>query len=743
MAQRRKPSRSKQTAGVPPRSEVAKGLDKVLAHAQDETRRQLQQAIEKKKRTGQRLMDILRQDVDREMFKRIWNFLQRPAGERSDDRPTAERRKVKDVLVEQGWLSSEEWEEPKVGGEEYDPEVGRLLVERGFVTQEQLQDALAQHQRSGQSVWRILINRGLVAPKQIADARKYGKTKSRASLDEHARMKLLLRTGLVTERQCQMALAKRKETGRDLFQVLIDSGVVSKRDLGPALAKQIGVPYVDLQQARLDPEAADLLPQHLAEQHRMIPIARSDNRVRLAMANPDDLAARELFRMMVNMEVEPVLAFEQDVLDAVKRHYSAGPTLGRKTMTAFERLKARLHGPPGADERMLSMAENVGVVNLVASIVEGAINSRATDIHLEAQTYGLRVRYRIDGMLYDIMNLPQQIQNEVLSRIKVLAGMDITERRHPQDGHFSIDVQEKKYDLRVATLPTVTGEKIVLRLLNPEDVFMGLRELGLESDQLKVLEDAVNQPYGMILVTGPIGSGKTTTLYAALSEIDIFTQNVVTIEDPVEYQLPGINQVQIDSRVHRTFANMLRSVVRQDADVMMVGEIRDEDTARVAVRAAMTGHLVFSTLHTNDAVGAIDTLRHLRIPPFLITSSLISVVAQRLVRKVCPACRRKRRPNKALLAAVGLTPQAARGITFYKAVGCEACYQSGYKGRTGIFEVLRMSDKVKGLILNEASHDQIVAAAREEGMMSLVECGVKKVRAGVTTLEEVLRVTRL
>ena len=341
------------------------------------------------------------------------------------------------------------------------------------------------------------------------------------------------------------------------------------------------------------------------------------------------------------------------------------------------------------------------------------------------------------------MNLPQQLQSEVLSRVKVLADMDITERRHSQDGHFAIDVQEKKYDLRVSTLPTIMGEKIVLRLLNPEDVFMGMRELGLESDQLQTMEAAVAQPYGMILVTGPIGSGKTTTLYAALSEIDIFTQNVVTIEDPVEYQLPGINQVQIDPRVDRTFANMLRSVVRQDANVMMVGEIRDEDTAHVAVRAAMTGHLVFSTLHTNDAVSAVDTLRHLKIPPYLITNSLMAVAAQRLVRKVCPACRKKHRPEKVLLAAVGLTPQSARGITFYKAVGCEACFQSGYKGRTGIFEVFRMDEENRNLILNDASHDQILEAVRSNGMVSLMECGVKKVRAGITTLQEVLRVTRL
>jgi type II secretory ATPase GspE/PulE/Tfp pilus assembly ATPase PilB-like protein len=321
--------------------------------------------------------------------------------------------------------------------------------------------------------------------------------------------------------------------------------------------------------------------------------------------------------------------------------------------------------------------------------------------------------------------------------------MDVTERRHPQDGHCSIEIGEKTYDMRAATLPTILGEKLVLRLLNADEVFLGLRELGLEPDQLKIMEAAVARPYGMILVTGPIAAGKTSTLYAALSEIDIFTRNVVTIEDPVEYRLPGINQVEIDHRVDRTFANMLRAVLRQDANVMMVGEIRDEDTAAVAVRAAMTGHVVFSTLHSNDAVGAISALRHLGIPAYLIMSAVHTVVAQRLVRKVCPRCREPYTPDESLLRAAGLDPEAVRRMIFYKAVGCKECYRTGYHGRTGIFEILSMDDEIKGMVLAGASHDELVKTARGKGMLSLMQAGVRKVQEGAVTLEELLRVTTL
>ena len=737
MSARKTRSRRAAPEGSP--EELRKGLEEVLSHAQEETRRSLREALEKKETTGKSLMDILKSDLDRETFGRIFAFLRKPAGEAAKGAAEdAEPRQVKDLLLAGGWLTEEEWAEMEQSRE---VDEGRLLVEAGYITEEQLEDALAQQEKSGQSFWRILVNRGLIAPKQIADVRKYGARRAPATLDEEAIKRVLVRTGLVDEKEAEKAILDRKRTGRDVFQALLDAGRVKKDALGKALSKELNIPYADLKATRPQKEAIELLPRHLAEQNRMVPLAIEDGTVRLAMANPQDVAAREQFAMMVNMEVQPVLAFEKDILDAIRRHYAPEEAPARP-LSAFERLKARLGRVGAADEGMVSMAENAGVINLVASIVEGAINSHATDIHLEPLPHGLRVRYRIDGMLYDVMNLPENLTSGVVSRVKVLAGMDITERRRPQDGHFAISVLQRNYDLRVATLPTVVGEKVVLRLLNPEDVFRGLRELGLESDQLEAVQAAIGQPYGMILVTGPIGSGKTTTLYAALSQVDILAQNVVTIEEPVEYQLPGINQVQVDANIDRTFAGVLRAALRQDADVIMVGEIRDADTAQVAVRAAMTGHLVFSTLHTNDAVGAIDTLAHLGVLPFFISSSLIAVIAQRLVRRVCPECREKRRPERPVLEAAGVSEEAAKDIAFYRARGCAHCFQTGYRGRTGVFEVFRMSDAVREAMLSDGRHADLLAIARREGMMTLMEAGIQKVRAGITTLEELLRVTK-
>jgi len=723
----------------------SKGLDEVLAHAQDETRRQLEDAIEKKKTTGRSLTDILRQDVDRDMFRRIWAFLEKPAEEKPGEPASPDARKMKDVLVEGGWMTSDEISTGDAAGQ-YDPAIGRALVDSGALTEDQLADALAEHGRSGAPVWRILVNRGLLAPKQIADARKYGSLKPSSTADDAALAEMLVKTGLVTEEQCRKAMAERKATGREVTQILIDSRVAAKTVLGLALAKEYGVPYVDLGQTRIDPAAVALLPEHLCEESRMLPIALAGDRVTVAMANPNDTAARDMFRMMVSKEVAPALAFDTDLLEALKREHARAPqapAAGAPAASPLTRLKERLRGAAGSMQEMATMAGKMGVIDLVTSIIEGAINSRATDIHLEPQTYGLRVRYRIDGMLYDVMTLPEKMEEEIIARVKVLSNMDVTERRHPQDGHCSIEIGEKTYDMRAATLPTVLGEKMVLRMLNADEVFLGLRELGLEPEQFQAVEAAVARPYGMILVTGPIAAGKTSTLYAALSEIDIFTRNVVTIEDPVEYRLPGINQVEIDHRVDRTFANMLRAVLRQDANVMMVGEIRDEDTAAVAVRAAMTGHMVFSTLHANNAVGAIGALRHLGIPPYLITSAVHTVVAQRLVRKVCARCREPYTPDESLLRAAGLDPQEARRMIFYKAVGCKECYRTGYRGRTGIFEILSMDDAIKSMVLADAGHDEIVKAASEKGMMNLMQAGVKKVQEGAVTLEELLRVTTL
>ncbi|MFW6457472.1 MAG: ATPase, T2SS/T4P/T4SS family [Planctomycetota bacterium] len=719
----------------------SEALREILGHAQGEIRTQLRQAIEQQQKTGRKLMEILRQDVDREMFKGIWEFLHNPVSPGKGQK--SGKKKVKDQLSEEGWINADELEEMVRSDETFDAEIGQRLVDNGYISEEQLKTAQVQHERTGQSVWRILVNTGKVSPKQIADVRKYGDVGGSTTGDT-ALKEACQQSGVVTEEECETAMEQSRTTGRNILQVLVDSGTVDKHVLGEAISDELDVDWIGLTSADIDQESAELLPEHLARKNRMIPFSHHENTVRIAMANPRDPAARESFRMLANMEVEPVLAFEEDIIDVIDDVYNQAPSVGttEKHKGALARIRETLKHATPEEEEVVSLAQNAGVISLVASIVEGAINSRATDIHLEPQADALRVRYRIDGLLYDIMNLPEGLHDEVISRVKVLANLDITERRRPQDGHFTIDVREKEYDIRVATLPTVLGEKMVLRLLNPEDLFRGMRELGLQQDQLDLLEDSISDPYGMILATGPIGSGKTTTLYALLSEVDILTQNVVTIEDPVEYQLPGINQVQVDRQIDRTFASMLRSVLRQDANVMMVGEVRDAETANVAVGAARTGHLLLSTMHTNDAAGAIITLEHLGVPKFLIANSVTTVVAQRLVRRLCPHCKEEGEPEQTLLETMELDRDEVAGMEFYQARGCDECYQMGYKGRTGIFEVMRISPNLHTLVLHGADRGEIIKCARKDGMITLQEAGLHKVQQGITTLEEVARVTK-
>jgi type II secretory ATPase GspE/PulE/Tfp pilus assembly ATPase PilB-like protein len=388
--------------------------------------------------------------------------------------------------------------------------------------------------------------------------------------------------------------------------------------------------------------------------------------------------------------------------------------------------------------RVIEVDESATAVQIVTAIFEGAIQARATDIHIEPQVPRMRVRYRIDGMLFDVLTVPQPLETSIISRIKVLADMNITERRLPQDGRLSFRLGEQEYDMRVATIPTAQGEKLVLRLLMKSNVLTGIKQLGLEPDDEQRLRSLIAKPQGMILVTGPIGSGKTTTLYAALNEVNILTNNIVTIEDPVEYQLAGINQVEVDTKIGLTFASGLRSILRQDADIMMVGEIRDIETATVAVRAALTGQQLFSTLHTIDAPSAITTLGNFGIQPYLIASALSGVVAQRLVRRICPQCRQWYTPSPAVLRQLGL-PAAQPAGQFAYGVGCETCYYTGYLGRTGVFEILRVSETMRQLITARASEQEIQAAAVSEGMHTLQQSGVTKIIQGVTTPQEVMR----
>lgn len=390
------------------------------------------------------------------------------------------------------------------------------------------------------------------------------------------------------------------------------------------------------------------------------------------------------------------------------------------------------------DRRHVVVDETATAVQMVNAIFEGAVRARATDIHLEPQAPRMRVRYRIDGMLFDVLTIPPGLETSIISRIKILADMNITERRLPQDGRLSVRLEDQEYNMRVATIPTALGEKLVMRLLMQSSVLTGLKQLGLEPDDEHRLRTLIARPQGMILVTGPIGSGKTTTLYAALNEVNILTSNIVTIEDPVEYQLAGINQVEVDLKTGLTFASGLRSILRQDADILMVGEIRDIETAIVAVRAALTGQQLFSTLHTTDTPSAITTLENFGIQPYLVGSALSGVVAQRLVRTICTACRQWYIPSAAVLRQLGLQPEQQEWRFAY-GVGCDVCYHTGYKGRTGLFEILRVSETLRRLITEQANEATLQTAAVREGMRTLQQSGIQKIIQGVTTPQEVMR----
>jgi type IV pilus assembly protein PilB len=515
--------------------------------------------------------------------------------------------------------------------------------------------------------------------------------------------------------------------------------------------------YTRVEETFSEVEALTAVPENIAIRNGMIPIACEEDRLMVLINSPQ---ARERLKdvgILLGKEIHALLTSCEDIEEEIAARYQAlkegnieeitiDPLPGwsdqQKEEAEAEGMSLDLEAveeinPAARFEEIAQAAAGASVVQMVSTIIEGAVNSGATDIHIDPHDPESRVRYRIDGVLHDVMSVPQQQHPAIVSRIKIISDLDITETRHPQDGHISIELGQKEYDVRVATLPTYLGERVVLRLLDQSTVLSGLRDLGLNTQDEIKMRRIISQPYGMILVTGPTGSGKTTTLYAALNQKDVMTESIVTLEDPVEYQLPGINQVQIDTDINLTFASTLRAALRQDIDVLLVGEIRDPETAQIAVRAAMTGHLVFSTLHTNDAIEAISTLRNMSVPPFLIAAALTAVIGQRLVRKICPGCRQEFIPEKSLLKSLAVSESTK---TLYRSKGCQACHFTGHSGRTGVFEVMEISPEIREEIINESSAEKINKIA---AYTSLAEHCRQKVLDGVVNPEEYLRVIRI
>jgi len=551
---------------------------------------------------------------------------------------------------------------------------------------------------------------------------------------------IVVRQGWVTRDQVKDALQLQQRNGAPLGRILVNMQALTEEQLARALALQWNLPYTSLPDRDVDLESARLLPAYLARRHGVVPIRRASNRLVVAIADPANVVAIDDIRLVTGLDVDLMVASPVDLARVHGMIYGGHADIEEMLKGTVE--PEAIGEAPSEDvtvEHLRAMVEDAPIVRAVNQILTQAVFAEASDVHIEPHAQEVKVRFRVDGILQDFMTPPKAVQAALISRIKILANMDIAERRLPQDGHIHLRVNGKDFDLRVSSLPTVLGEKVVLRILDPSRTRITLTQLGFADHLLATWENLITKPYGLILVTGPTGSGKTTTLYTSLARINTPERNIVSVEDPVEYQIPRVNQVQVNPKVGLTFANGLRTILRQDPDVILIGEIRDRETAEIAIQASMTGHLVLSTVHTNDAPSAVTRLVDMGVEPFLISSSLIGVLAQRLVRVVCSRCKEAYAPPAEALRHIGAV-QAGDAPQFYRGRGCDACRQTGYHGRIGVFELMMVSEALRKLVLGGQSADRLREAAQEAGMRTLRQHGIQRVLEGTTTMEEMLRV---
>lgn len=549
---------------------------------------------------------------------------------------------------------------------------------------------------------------------------------------------LLVEKGIITREQLKEALALQKSTGKKLGEVLISQNLISEAQMAEVLQEQLGIPFVDLNKVTLEPKLAEYIPFMLAKRHTLIPIKEENGKLYIAMEDPLNFAAVDDVKRVSKMDVVPLISFGEAIKNAINRLY--GMEYAEKAVQDYTR-EAKLGQLP-QDVQNGSFDEDVSnapVVRLVNTIIQQAVNMGASDIHIEPIENESRVRFRIDGMLQKIFNIPVYMHSALITRIKIMGNMDIAEKRLPQDGRVGMNISGKDIDLRISTIPTIYGEKAVLRILDQSNFLLSKEKLGFTEENLEKFNELLKNTHGIILVTGPTGSGKSTTLYAMLNELNRESVNIITIEDPVEYRMEGINQIQVNPKAGLTFAAGLRAIVRQDPDIIMVGEIRDSETTEIAIRSAITGHLVLSTLHTNDAVSAISRLIDMGIEPYLISASLVGVISQRLLRKVCSNCRVPYEIEPHHLAVPGFEELA--GVTLYRGKGCSACNHTGYKGRVPVHEILVVSRQHRQLIAQKAPIDEIKDLSIKMGMSTLKEECIKLIRRGVTTIDEVIRVS--
>jgi len=680
-------------------------------------------ALDRQIETGQTLSEVVLQGVHPgQLSECLSTSVKGP-----DGKPCTLRQ----LLVKAGWLAGAEegLEQAKESGRK----LAKILLDQGIITVDQLAEAFEEQAASGHTLSRALINIGVPVQK-ISDALATAEREEVTAGDRESRLgQILVDKKYITATQLEQFLEEAKDYGGAFEDFLLERGVINDTQLGYALAEYHNLEFVDLSSIQVDDQILELLPQTVIVENNAVPVSKEGRDIRVAFADPRNMAALENYAKITGLNIVPVLAARSKVAEVIDKHI----------LSTFREEGTEVSATAVSAE-LIDKVGTANVPNLVASLVEGAINSRATDIHLDPSDSGMRVRYRIDGLLHDVMNLPAATGVSVTSRLKVMANMDIIERRHEQDGHINMEISGNVQDLRVSTIPTMHGEKVTVRIMSEENVLTGLSQLGFVRTQLDQVQVMIARPYGMILAAGPVGSGKTTTLYACLNKVNVLTKNVMTIEEPVEYKLRGTNQSVVDRKREFDFARGLRAILRQDPDIVMVGEIRDDETAQIATRAALTGVLVFSTIHGADAPSTVTTLFNHGIPGFIVSTALAGIVAQRLVRKICPACRVPYKPDPEVLKQLRLPAgeREAEDLVFYRGTGCPRCFHTGYSGRTGIFEVMLMDEQLRDLIFRQTTREVIRQVAIDNGMETLKQAAYEKVKEGITTVEELFRVVQ-
>ncbi|MDD4085321.1 MAG: Flp pilus assembly complex ATPase component TadA [Acholeplasmataceae bacterium] len=546
---------------------------------------------------------------------------------------------------------------------------------------------------------------------------------------------ILIDSGAINQKQLEHALNEQKSSGKRLGETLVTLGYLTEKQILSTLEQQLGIKYVNLSEEKIEREAIAAVPLFLAERYNVVPVRKEDTRLYLAMSDPTNFYAIDDVRMVSGLEVWPLLAEAKDISLAINNNYG----VQGRVESAVSKLKEDDAGKTSVQD-VEDKIDNAPIISIVNSLIQQAVRDRASDIHIEPQEDNLRVRFRVDGVMREIISFPKNTHAPILSRIKIMGDMDIAEKRLPQDGRINIQEKGRQIDIRVSTLPTILGEKVVMRILDKSAMTIALDELGFSERNFELYKDMITKSYGCVLVTGPTGSGKSTTLYSTLMHVNAPTKNIITVEDPVEYRIGGVNQVAVNNKAGLTFASGLRTILRQDPNIIMVGEVRDKETAEITINAALTGHLVFSTLHTNDSAGAITRLLDMGVEPFLVVSSVRGVIAQRLVRLICPHCKMEYTPEPYSDERLYLGIGRDEPVKLWKGEGCSRCNFTGYTGRMAIHEVLPIHEEMKAMIMNHVADNLVFEAGRKYGTTSMKEDGIEKVMQGKTTVSELLRV---